>query len=142
MMILNIKISDSLFRTYVVIKSFGYGKNKSFPSQERVAKELGKRRETINRHVMELEKLRFIKKKKRGYSMSNEYEFCEENITNDKKLTNESDLNTTSIVTKSSPQLSQNNHTNNTSNKTNNNIEIIKGEIRKKYSFLRVKQNA
>ncbi len=134
MIIKNTNISDSLFRTYVAIRSYAYGQNAAFPSQETLAKDLGKARETINRHVGELAELGYITKSRRGYSMTNRYDFCDKNITND------SDKSGTSIVTNISHQKLQNHHTNNTNNNTNNNtgnIEIL----RKKMMDLRLKKN-
>lgn len=112
-------LPSPLFRTLVAIMSYGYGNNKAFPSQESVAKAIGKTRETVNRQVQELTKLGYLKKKRRGYSLSNEYDFyCDENITNEEMA---SDRKSTPSVTKTSPHSLQNDHTNNTNNKTKNN---------------------
>ncbi len=123
----NPKITNNIFRTYVAIRSYAYGKNKAFPSQETIAKDLGTNRETINKHVAKLAKLGEIKKRKRGYSQSNVYDFCDDIDTNG--ISN-SDVSVTSIVNNSSTQLLENEHTNNTSNKTTNKgIEILRKKM-------------
>lgn len=118
MLIKNPQLSDSLFRTYTALRSYAYGKNKAFPSQQRLADDIGKTRETVNRHISELTKSGLVKKNKRGYSMSNEYDFCDDNVT-DEAIDNDNTIK--SKVTTSSLQKLQKSHTNNTNNKTTNN---------------------
>jgi molecular chaperone DnaK (HSP70) len=110
-------ISDAAFRTYAVLKSYKYLPcSKVFPSQETIAGIRGKTPRRIVDHIKELKDKRYIVSKKRGFSSSNEYDFIrEENFTNDKQVSEDSD---TSIVKKTSFESRQKLHSNNT--KTNN----------------------
>lgn len=122
------RLSDSLFRTYIDLMAYSFGKNKAFPSQKRVASDLGKSRETINRQIAELTKLGYVTKKRRGYSSSNTYDFCDEVITNGYS---NGDSNITSDVFSESHQLSQDSHSNNTKKKTkkNSGIELLRNTL-------------
>jgi len=122
----DVNLSNCLFRTYVALRAYAYGENKSFPAQQTVADDLGKRRETINRHIAELEKGGYIKKRRRGYSLSNEYDFCDETVSNGNES---SDENITSEVTFNSHPSLEITHTNNTNNKTKKNIEILEKKL-------------
>lgn len=135
MVIKSKKLPDNLFRTYAALRSYAFGKNKAFPSQQTLANDLGKTRETINRHIVELTALGFISKRKRGYSLSNEYDFCDELITNEVES---SDKNITPRVLAPPLQKLRKYHTNNTNNKTTKNIGDIE-VLRKKMKDLRLK---
>lgn len=69
-------LSDSAFRTLVVLKSHKYGDNEVFPSIETIAKERGKSKRTIVSHLQELRRLGLIKTKRRTSYGSNLYTFC------------------------------------------------------------------
>jgi len=124
------RIPDGAFRTFVALRSYKFGESgRSFPTQEKVAELLDRRRETVCRHVRDLIKLGVLRVKKRGYSTSNEYLFDSE-----EKITNESegcDKNLTPTEQIHLPELSRKHHTNNTKNKTKtkNNIEILRRKM-------------
>jgi len=122
----DVSLSNCLFRTYVALRAYAYGENKSFPAQQTVADSLGKRRETINRHVSELERKGYIKKRRRGYSLSNEYDFCDEIVSIENKG---NDKNITPEVRFSLHPLLEITHTNNTNKKTKKNIEILEKKL-------------
>jgi biotin operon repressor len=122
------ELPNYLFRTLVALKSYGYGENLAFPSQRRVANDLGVSRETINRHVKKLKDIGYLKTRRRGYSKSNEYIICDRNITYDRKGC---EVNNTSSVMDASHQVLQTDHSNKKHNNTNNNdgFEILKGKM-------------
>jgi len=80
----DINLSDSAFRTLVVLKAYQFGSNKIFPSIETLAKRRGKSKTTIINHHNELKEKGYISTKRRGYSMSNEYSLIsQKNCTNE-----------------------------------------------------------
>ncbi len=82
--IINEKITDSSFRTYVVLKSFKFGSNDPFPSQATLAGLRAKSKKSIIEHLKSLKNLGFLIYKKRGFSSSNQYQFIgEDNYTDD-----------------------------------------------------------
>src|SRR3989344_5749011 len=114
--IFNVNIPNSIFRTYMVLKTFKYGEGKVFPSQATLANLRGLSTRSIIYHLQVLKTLNLISYKKRGYSTSNEYFFIgDENFTND---LNDSEEITTSIMQNNSDQIFENLHSNN--NKINN----------------------
>ncbi|HWA51851.1 MAG TPA: helix-turn-helix domain-containing protein [Patescibacteria group bacterium] len=124
----NRKIPDCVFRVYVDIKSYAYGHHKAFPSQQRLANDLGKRRETINHHTTWLEKHKFILKRRRGYSQTNIYDFCDETITFSK---DKGDKNIIRTVTNSLYQLLETSNSKNTNKNTKNNegLELLRKRV-------------
>lgn len=128
--ICNKKIPDGAFRTYLLLKSYKYGYNDVFPSQETLAKKRGKSKKTIINHLKALRSLKKITYKRRGYSASNKYEFIsEEKYTNDTKI---SEVNDISKVKKCSPHLLQKIQPNNTeikNTKINKNWEQVRQKI-------------
>lgn len=100
-LIRNREITDAVLRTYIVLKSFKYGKGNVFPSQQTLADIQGKSKKSIIDHLKVLKAKKIIDYKRRGYSQSNLYTFINEE-------------NYTSIVKESSPDKPQNLHSNNT----------------------------
>lgn len=139
-------VSNSLFRTYTLLKSYQYTDAPVFPSQSTLASILKTHRSTINRHIKKLRQLGFITSKRRGFSSSNLYNFiCTEVDTNDNY---NRDINDTSKDTKMLYVMLGKSHINNTkfnNTKSNNNIDQDNfsanqkkiDEIRAKHSFLR-----
>ncbi len=134
-------LSDSAFRTLVVLISFKYGNaGRIYPSQATIAKIRGKNRRTIIKHIKELKTKGVVESKKRGYSSTNEYFINSAKYrTIDYSNSVESSI---SKVPNSSSQLSQNDHTKNTKE---NNTKIKKGrdnfeKIRNEHLFLRKKK--
>lgn len=112
-------LTDAVFRTYSVLKSYKYGDDgRVFPSQSTIATHLGKTREIINRHIQVLRTKGYIDYYKRGYSLTNEYVFNEDN--SDKDVIDEfisrslSDDALTPTVKKDTQQELNESHTNNT----------------------------
>lgn len=141
-------LSDGAFRTLATLKSYQYGGGKIFPAQKTMAEERGKTKTTIINQLNELTNKKYIEKKRRGYSKSNEY-----TIINQNNLTNglgNIQKGNTSINQKSYYQKSSifepNNKTNNINLINGNNplrgqqLESVKEIIYKKYSWLKKKK--
>jgi len=73
--IVNEKISDAAFRTYVVLRSFKFGDGKVFPSQKTLSRLRARSVRAICGHLKLLKDLGVISFKQRGYSSSNIYTF-------------------------------------------------------------------
>ena len=65
--IFNVNIPNSIFRTYMVLKTFKYGEGKVFPSQATLANLRGLSTRSIIYHLQVLKTLNLISYKKRGY---------------------------------------------------------------------------
>lgn len=130
-LISNKDINDGAFRTYTVLKSFKYHKNKVFPSQATLAHIRDKTQRTIINHLKLLKRLKIIDYKKRGYSASNIYSFISESNFINSEQNREKD-NTTKMKI-SSPLKCNNFPLNNTKAnniKTNKGIEILRKKIK------------
>lgn len=73
-------LSDSAFRTLLVLMSFKFNDNKVFPSIKTIAKYRGKSKTSIINHLNTLRKFGYIRTTKRGFCFSNLYEFIGPNI--------------------------------------------------------------
>jgi len=122
-------ITDSEFRTYLVLRSYKYGElGEVYPSQKRISLDRGLTSRSIISHVKSLASKGYIKYSRRGYNLTNLYEFGGEEIF-------------TSIVKSASLSHRRNLHSKNTElNNTNTKNRVARSqiieEIRKKHSFL------
>ena len=110
-------ISDGEFRTLVELMSYSFEGSKPFASQETMANEIGKSRETVNAHLRALKELGVIDFKRRGYSTTNLYTIkCEDYLTNGLDISDDFSISDERV---SSHDLWEETNTNNTkSNKT------------------------
>lgn len=126
------RITDSEFRTYLVLRSYKYGElGEVYPSQKRIGIDRGLTSRSVIKHLQSLASKGYISYSRRGYNLTNLYEFTGEEIF-------------TSVVKKASSSHRTNLHSNNTelNNTDTKNMEThsrIIDEIRKKHHFLRKK---
>lgn len=73
------RISDGAFRTLLDLISYRYGNNSPFPSQKRIAKDLGISIRTVITHLKELNKLELVYWEKTGFAKPNVYSINDEN---------------------------------------------------------------
>lgn len=85
-------VSDGAFRTYVLLYSFKYAEDgKVFPSQKKLAFQRDTSIKTINNHLKELKKVGLINWRRRGFNMSNQYNFVNIFANNEDNFNNATD---------------------------------------------------
>jgi DNA-binding transcriptional ArsR family regulator len=73
LVVLDKRLSDGAFRTYMVLLASSMGKNECFPGIKTLADDRGVTRQTILNHIKELEEAELITKKRRGFTRTNCY---------------------------------------------------------------------
>ena len=67
------KLSFGARLSYAVLLSYAWQEDRCFPGQDRMAKDLGRRREMINGYLQELKDAGYIDWKRRGLGKTNIY---------------------------------------------------------------------
>lgn len=125
------RITDSEFRTYLVLRSYRFGVNgKVYPTQEVIASDRGKSPRIIIEHLKSLALKGYIKYARIGYNQPNLYKFAGEEFFT-------SEMKPTSLPSRRKLH-SNNTELNNTNKNTLVNSQVIE-EIRNKHPFLRRK---
>lgn len=116
------KITSAEFRTYVAFLSFGWGNNAIYPSQATVAKRIGLTDRAVRNHLKSLKEKGYVIYKRRGFNMSNVYNFLTER-------NNPSSIVGTTTPDKQTSNKTINNHNMEISSKK---LESIKDIIKRK----------
>src|SRR5207237_734274 len=66
-------LSDGAKLTYAMLLSYAWTDNRSFPGQERLAKDLGKERKAVIRYINELKEKALVRVERRGMGKTNIY---------------------------------------------------------------------
>ncbi len=66
-------LSPQAVRLYLILKSYAYQKNHSFPSYETLCKDLQVKRDAVRRYMQELEAANLIEQRRRGLGLTNVY---------------------------------------------------------------------
>lgn len=69
----NSKISPGAKLVFATLLSYAWHNNYCFPGQDKMAKDIGITRQSVNTHIKELEKKGFIQIKRRGLGKTNIY---------------------------------------------------------------------